>query len=105
MDLLRTSLELLPSLARTSPELFAPRLPDVIRMLRDIVSDTRTRVRAAGFVAQAGLVLALGAELIRSHAPVMLATLREALLKGVRSRFFCVEVAISSSSVVITSHQ
>lgn len=53
-------------------------------MLRDIVSDTRAKLRAAGFVAQAGLVRQLGSEHIRVHTPVLMATLREALLKGTR---------------------
>ena len=53
-------------------------------MLRDVVSDARVRLRAAGFLSQAGLVRQLGVAHIRSHAPVLLATLREALLKGKR---------------------
>ena len=67
-------------IAQQSKEMYS--YLQVIRMLRDVVSDARVRLRAAGFVSQAGLVRQLGAVHIRTHAPVLFATLREALLKG-----------------------
>ena len=48
-------------------------------------------LRAEAFLTQAAIVRRLGATHTRPHMAVLLASLREALIRGSRSRLFCLE--------------
>lgn len=99
-DITRTALRLVVDLIQIAPAEFASRcLPDCIRMLSDMLRDQRCKLRAEAFITHAAIVYSLGAVYVRPHVAVLLASLREALLRGTRSRLFCPEALASLTAM------
>lgn len=99
-DITRTALRLVVDLIQIAPAVFASRcLPDCIRMLSDMLRDQRCKLRAEAFITHAAIVYSLGAVYVRPHVAVLLASLREALIRGTRSRLFCPEALASLTAM------
>ena len=101
-ELTRTALRLVVDLVRIAPAVFVAHcLPDCIRMLSDMLRDQRCKLRAEAFVTHAAIVHSLGAAYLRPHVAVLLASLREALIRGVRSRLYCEEALLSLTAIAL----
>ena len=99
-DVTRTALRLVVDLIQIAPAVFASRcLPDCVQMLSDMLRDQRCKLRAEAFVTHAAIVHSLGAVYVRPHVAVLLASLREALIRGTRSRLFCPEALASLTAL------
>ena len=64
-----------------------------------MLRDQRCKLRAEAFVTHAAIVHSLGAVYVRPHVAVLLASLREALIRGTRSRLFCPEALASLAAL------
>ena len=101
-ELTRTALRLVVDLVRIAPAVFVAHcLPDCIRLLSDMLRDQRCKLRAEAFVTHAAIVHSLGAAYLRPHVAVLLASLREALIRGVRSRLYCEEALLSLTAIAL----
>ena len=101
-ELTRTALRLVIDLVRIAPAVFAAHcLPDCVRLVSDMLRDQRCKLRAEAFVTHAAIVRSLGASYLRPHVAVLLASLREALIRGSRSRLFCEEALASLTAIAL----
>jgi hypothetical protein len=101
--LTRTALQLVINLVQVAPDVFAGRcLPDCVRVLGEMLRDQRCRLRSEAFSAHAAIVSTLGASYVRPHVPVLLSSLRESLIRGTRSRLFCLEALRALSAIAST---
>lgn len=64
-----------------------------------MLRDQRCKLRAEAFITHAAIVHSLGAVYVRPHVAVLLASLREALIRGTRSRLFCPEALASLTAL------
>ena len=102
-ELTKTSLGLVVDLVNIAPARFAARcLPDCVRLLSDMLRDQRCKLRAEAFVTHAAIVRRLGATYVRPHVAVLLASLREALIRGTRSRLFCPAALASLTAIALS---